>query len=60
MDNLEAQTYETFERDAMKYIQVWEQWIHDILHIKYLFYEYVSFLFLLNSTYETVVVGSCG
>lgn len=23
MDNLEAQTYETFEKDAVKYIQVW-------------------------------------
>lgn len=23
MDNLEAQTYETFEKDTMKYIQVW-------------------------------------
>lgn len=23
MDNLEAQTYETFEKDTIKYIQVW-------------------------------------
>lgn len=23
MDNLEAQTYETFEKDSVKYIQVW-------------------------------------
>jgi len=24
MDNLEAQTYETFEKDSVKYIQVWQ------------------------------------
>lgn len=29
MDNLEAQTYETFEKDAVKYIQV-RQCMHDI------------------------------
>jgi len=31
MDNLEAQTYETFEKDAVKYIQVWKC-MHDILN----------------------------
>ena len=43
MDNLEAQTYETFERDAMKYIQVW-QCMHAILNLMYPFYEYISFM----------------
>jgi len=33
MDNLEAQTYETFEKDAVKYIQVW-QCMHDIFLTK--------------------------
>jgi len=41
MDNLEAQTYETFEKDSVKYIQVW-QCMHDILNWVYLFDEYVS------------------
>lgn len=41
MDNLEAQTYETFEKDAMKYIQVW-QCMHHILNLSHLIYVFLS------------------
>lgn len=36
MDNLEAQTYETFEKDTMKYIQVYFIWIENTYIMKYL------------------------
>lgn len=36
MDNLEAQTYETFEKDSVKYIQVSRIFWADIYFYKYI------------------------
>jgi hypothetical protein len=50
MDNLEARTYETFEKDAMKYIQVL-QCMNYILNFTHFIYVYVFSLTLKSSSY---------
>lgn len=50
MDNLEAQTYETFEKDTMKYIQVLAA-MHLILLIAFCLYMCCGFEWISSYNY---------